>query len=254
MRPMIELESRGEVAVAHLRHGKANTIDTEFFEALGQRLEEVRESSARALVITGQGRIFSAGVDLRRLLSEDAAYLARFLPALDEGLMDLFEFPLPTVAAVNGHAIAGGCILACACDVRLMADGEASPARIGVPELKVGVPFPAGPVEVLRFAAGTATAELVLLGRTYPPVEARERGLIDELVSGDELLEAACDRAARLAQVGSRAYAMTKRLLKRPAVQRFQASAAETSEEVLSLWADDEIRGAVRRYVEATLR
>ena len=122
------------------------------------------------MIITGTGTIFSAGVDLRRLLDGGSAYLADFLPALDRMLRRLLFLPKPVVAAVNGHAIAGGCVLACACDRRLAARG---PGRVGVTELLVGVPFPAVALETMRLVVPPhRLAEVVYTGRTWPVEDA----------------------------------------------------------------------------------
>ena len=106
-----------------------------------------------ALVITGQGKIFSAGVDLKRLSKEGAAYIRKFLPALDKLYDAVFFHPKPVVAAVNGHAVAGGAVLACCADRRIMARAG---GRIGVTELLVGVPFPALAFEIVRFCGAAA--------------------------------------------------------------------------------------------------
>ena len=90
--------------------------------------------------------MFSAGVDLFRVIDGGAAYPDRFLPAMRRFFQTLLTFPKPVVAAVNGHAIAGGCIIAAACDYRIMATGN---GRIGVPELSVGVPFPTLPFVIV---------------------------------------------------------------------------------------------------------
>ena len=136
---MIAVEDHGDIAVVTLAHGKANTLDIEFCEAIAARFDDLRTAPAKAVVLTGQGRMFSAGVDLLRLSEGGAAYVRRFLPALHRLYSAVFFFPKPVVAAVNGHAIAGGCVLECCADRRIAArDG----GRIGVTELLVGVPFP----------------------------------------------------------------------------------------------------------------
>src|SRR5207253_4831329 len=101
-----------------MAHGKANAMSTEFCRALTARLAEANSSPARAVIITGQGRMFSAGVDLLRLSEGGAPYVREFLPALNAMFEAVFTCPKPVVAAVNGHAIAGGCVLACAADHR----------------------------------------------------------------------------------------------------------------------------------------
>src|SRR5437764_1288972 len=158
---MIELTEHGRVAVLTMTHGKANALDLEFCRALTAQLDACRQSSLRALVITGGGRMFSAGVDLPRIVDEGAPYVRAFLPAVNKAFETLFSFPRPVVAAVNGHAIAGGCVMACAADSRLMARAD---ARIGIPELLVGVPFPVVPLEIMRFAAPSSVSALAYRG------------------------------------------------------------------------------------------
>ena len=147
---MIELSHRGGIAIVTMTHGKANALDIEFCEALAAQFEALRAADAKAVVLTGQGPMFSAGVDLIRLSEGGATYVRRFLPALHRLYDTVFFFPKPVVAAVNGHAIAGGCVLECCADRRI-AGGDGG--RIGVTELLVGVPFPALAFEVMRFAS-----------------------------------------------------------------------------------------------------
>src|SRR3984893_4038225 len=131
-RSMFDIAHEGDVAILRMAHGKANAMNIELCAALSQYLAEFRTSQARALVITGTGHIFSAGVDLLRLTEGGASYVRKFLPALGTMLATVFSHAAPVVAAINGHAIAGGCVLACAADRRLMArDG----GHIGVTEL-----------------------------------------------------------------------------------------------------------------------
>src|SRR6185503_562333 len=112
------------VAVVTMVHGKANALDIEFCEAIATQFDKLRDASARAVVLTGQGRMFSAGVDLLRLSDGGAPYVRRFLPALHRLFEAVFFFPKPVVAAVNGHAIAGGCVLECCADKRIAARGN----------------------------------------------------------------------------------------------------------------------------------
>jgi len=103
---VIEASERDGVALLRLSDGKANAMSLDFCEALTARFAAV--SSARAVVLTGTGEIFSAGVDLVRLLEGGAPYIRKFLPALSTMLVTVFSHPGPVVAAINGHAIAGG--------------------------------------------------------------------------------------------------------------------------------------------------
>src|SRR5262245_49723637 len=173
---MIERSLSDGILTLRLAHGKASVLDIELLEALLTELSATSDG-VRAAVLTGTGSIFSAGVDLFRLTNGGPDYVGRFVPLLHRFVRTLFAFPKPVVAAVNGHAIAGGCIITLASDYRLMADGG---GRIGVPELLVGVPFPIAPLEVVRFAVPRNHVQsLIYTGVTLPPHEALAAGLID---------------------------------------------------------------------------
>jgi len=248
---MISGEQRGAVTVLTLEHGKANALDTELCHGLVVALDEMQREAAPAVVLTGRGRIFSAGVDLFRVVDGGPAYVGDFLPALSSLFLALIELPLPVVAAVNGHAIAGGCLLACACDRRLMAAGS---GRMGVPELRVGVPFPTVALEILRATAGTAAArELATRGHTVEAAEAQRLGLIDRVVAADDLLDAACTEAEQLAALPADAFALTKRQLWTPATDAVHRHGAARDAEVIEQWSREESRQRIRRYLDETV-
>ena len=174
-RSMFDIAHEGDVAILRMAHGKANALNIELCSALSKYLAEFRTSQARALVITGTGGIFSAGVDLLRLSEGGASYVRKFLPALNAMFAATFSFPKPIVAAINGHAIAGGCVLACAADKRLMARDQ---GRIGVTELLVGVPFPRIAMEIMHHAVVPHRLEdTIFSGATFAPDDAVVRGL-----------------------------------------------------------------------------
>src|SRR5262245_6926892 len=118
---MISRSQQEGVLTLRLAHGKASALDVELLDALLQELDGLGED-VRALILTGTGSIFSAGVDLFRLTRDGAGYVRHFLALLCRFFEKLFSFPRPVVAAVNGHAIAGGCVIVLACDARIMAD------------------------------------------------------------------------------------------------------------------------------------
>lgn len=248
---MLHREDRDGIAILRLAHGKANAIDLELLASLDAMLGSIAVSPARAAILTGSGNIFSAGVDLFRLLAEDATYLERFLSQLDTTLRRLFTLPLPVVAAVNGHAIAGGAILAAACDRRVAADG---PFKLGVTELRVGVPFPTTALEILRaLLPARALADLVLSARLVSPSEARQLGLVDELVTPEALLGRAAAAAAELAAVPPGCFAATKQALRRPALERIDLTAPFDEPEVRRIWADPVTHGAIRAFLDQAI-
>jgi enoyl-CoA hydratase len=248
---VIELTRHGDVAVLRMNHGKANALDLELCEALTLQLVACANSEARALVVVGQGKMFSAGLDLVRILAGGSAYTRAFVPVFSRTFETLFTFPKPLVAAVNGHAIAGGCIMACAADYRMMAR---EPGRIGIPELLVGVPFPVVPLEIMRFSTPPQFLQsLAYRGTTFIADEALGRGIVDAVTDPDRLLDEALAMAASLAAIPSPAFALTKRLMREPTMRRIRAGAAIDAEAV-EAWASDEILGAIRTYVAKTLK
>lgn len=249
---MIHREDHGGVAVLRLEHGKANAIDAELFVELEARLDEVEGADAvRALVLTGTGGIFSAGVNLFKVRDSGADYVATFLPKLTGTLLRLFTLPLPVVAAVNGHAIAGGLILALACDRRVMAEGG---GKLGLTELLVGVPFPTAALEIVRFQApGRTGQDLILSGRTMSGREALALRLVDDVVPADELLARALEAAAGYGRIARPAYALSKRQLRAPAVALVERYRAAHDAEVVAAWSSPETRAAIAHYLEQTV-
>jgi enoyl-CoA hydratase len=190
-------------------------------------------ASDRAAVITGNGRVFCAGVDLRRVLAGGPAYVAELIPALHRTFMAVFTCPRPIVAAIDGAAIAGGCIIAAACDRRLTTDG---PAPIGTTELVVGVPFPVAPIEIMHHAYGHLAGDLVLRAEPLSVGEAVAAGLVDRAVPAGTLLDEAITAAARLASLPAQAYALAKRRLRAPAVERIERDAPSGDAVAAELW------------------
>ena len=172
---------------------RSTTLDVEVLDELATVVDDLAGSHRRSSS-PGNGRVFSAGADLKRVLEGGADYVAAFIAALHRTFLTLFRCRRPTVAAVDGAAIAGGCIIAAACDHRLMAEG---PARIGANELTVGVPFPAAAIEVMHHACGHRTGDLVLRARLLDVYEAIGADLVHEAVAPERLVERAVEVATR---------------------------------------------------------
>jgi enoyl-CoA hydratase/carnithine racemase len=246
---MIEKEAAGSATIVRLAHGKVNALDVELLDALVDVLRELEASDVPAVVLTGAGRAFSAGVDLRRLVDGGSAYAEQLLAALSRAFVTLFEFPRPVVAAVNGAAIAGGCILACACDRRLLSDAG---APIGTSELRVAVPFPAAALEIVRYAAGDAAETAVLTGALYTGTDAVAVGFAHEIVPADELVPRAVTAAEELVGPSPDAYRLAKSELRRPTLDRI-ADAAALDREVQRIWASEATRANVAAFLERTV-
>jgi enoyl-CoA hydratase len=249
---MIVVTERDGVAIVTLAHGKANAMDTEFCAAVTKTFVKLRSAKARAVVLTGQDGIFSAGVNLIRARDGGARYMRKFLPVLNKMFDTVFFFEKPVVAAINGHAIAGGCVLACCADMRLMAHGA---GRIGVTELLVGLPFPALAFEVMRFVTGPRHfAELIYTGETLPPNEAMERGLLHEVVEPAMLQERALDAARMLAQISPAAFTQTKQQMRLGVTDRIKRDGKRTDAVVTKLWTTPKAIASIDAYVSRTFK
>ncbi|GAY12805.1 enoyl-CoA hydratase/isomerase family protein [Pseudonocardia sp. N23] len=244
---MIERVDDDGVAILTMAHGPVNAMDIELCEGITETFRGLTADPARAVVLTAGGGSFSAGVDLRQFLDGGAPYVERFLPALAACFRAVFDLPKPVVAAVNGHAIAGGCVLAACADTAIMADGK---GRIGLAELQVGVPFPRIALEAMRNAVGEVTARRLVMGaRTHPPAEALTLGLVDELVAPDTLREKAVEIARGLAGILPDTFAATKAALRREATDRADRYTVD-DEVALRLWTRRATDGHVAAYLE----
>src|SRR5437016_8277180 len=169
MAGMLRLERQAPLAILTLDRPPANALNRDFFVELCAVLPSLAAADVRAVVVTGTGRFFSAGLDLPEILSYRGAEASAFMARFDDGFTGLFALEKPVVAAVNGHAIAGGAVLAATADFRLAAEGE---GRIGVTEIQVGVPFPAAAPEPIRFSrAGPAPPEPLCRARVDAPAQ-----------------------------------------------------------------------------------
>ena len=248
---MLHREVIGNVVRLRMCHGKANALDLEFLRELSRTFEELATPDVGAVVMTGTGGIFSAGVDLKRLAAGGVEYTREFIPALTDAFAKMLFFPRPLVAACNGHAIAGGGVMLCSADVRYAARGK---GRIGVPELLVGVPFPLVAIQILRLAIRPdRLQEVVYTGQNYDVESAIELGFCEKLFEADELIDAACARAQELAEIPTESFRFTKQALRADLKNLLSLRAETMDAEVTRLWCSDDVREAMEKYLEKTL-
>jgi len=214
-----------------------NALSTELMRRV---TDEVRAAQGDALFVTGEGDAFSAGLNLKEVASLDEPGLVAFLGTLEEMVQALYEHAGPTVACVNGHAIAGGCVVALCCDVRVMTAREG--ARIGLNEVALGLQFPPKTFEMARRRVPGASLSRVLLeADLYAAAEAKELGLVD--VIGEE-----ADARARLAKLAAHprdAYAAAKAKV-RGTLDIDEATRAAFVRDVVPTWAAPALKERLR--------
>ena len=247
MRAM-RIEWRDKVAIVHVVAGKANALSPELIDALGRLLDELAAGAPRAAVITGYEGFFCAGLDLPSLYGLERPAMEAFIRRFDALMLRIFELPLPVVAAINGHAVAGGCVLALQADQRLMAEGK---ARIGLSEVPLGIGLPSAVVETLRAQVPAASLmPIATEGKLLLPAEALALGLVHEVVAPSALLDRAAARAAELGALPSAAFAQVKAALRRPAARRARDEDDAETARWLDTWYSPEGRKRIGQMVE----
>lgn len=249
---MIDVTRDGTVATVRMDHGAVNATDLEFLDAIVDTFADLgADDGVGAIVLAGNDRAFSAGVDLKRILDGGEAYTRAFLESLSRAFLAPLRTTAPVVAAVTGHAVAGGAVLAAACDHAVITDDAR--ARVGLAEMSVGVPFPAVAIEVMRRRLGAGIGQAVWLAGLFEPQEALRRGFVDEVVPATEVVERATTIATRLADLPAITRRLTHEQLVRDVEDRLATRSQAWDARVTDAWCSDEVRGAIRDYVERTL-
>ncbi|HXK23788.1 MAG TPA: enoyl-CoA hydratase/isomerase family protein [Myxococcota bacterium] len=237
----VRREDRDGVRVLALARPPVNAIDFALVRALGDAVEAAASDAAcRALVVTGASGVFSAGIDTKRIPSYDADERASMLRAVNRTVLALYAFEKPAVAAISGHALGAGLVLALTCDLRLAANGE---FRLGLTEGKAGIPFPAGPLAVSRAELSPESLRrLALTSATEAPASPWLAGIVDHVVPAEGLLARAQDEARTLA--AQPAFAAVKRQLRGDTIARLRRIVERDEEPLLEGWLPGERRQA----------
>ena len=243
---MIETKIQSNIATLTLADSKVNAMNIEWCQLFSATLTELhQDESVHAVVLTSGERVFSAGVDLKRVAAEGPEYVQPFIDSLCKCFRDAFIFSKPLVVAINGHAIAGGCIVASCGDFRI-----ATPrARVGLPELRVGVPLPAIAVEIIRRVASPVALQAMLnSGANYRDEAAVTAGLADEIVSKETLLETAVEHASRLAAIPAATFQLMKQQIRQPSLVQADCLEEKFGQQVREVWNSPEVRVMIEEY------
>jgi len=244
----INVDIRGGVAEITLNRPKVNAINERVVHELAQCLNEIRgDDAAKALVLTGQGSFFSFGFDVPELYHYDKKDFTEFMLNFSDMLRNVFLFPKPVVAALNGHAIAGACILALACDYRVMVSEK---AKISLNEITFGSTLFSSAVEMLRFLVGSRIASAVLYsGRMYSADEAVRLGLIDKAAERDQLLNSARSIAEDYMNKDAPAFRGIKHLLRQRVADYIKGTEKDSVNEFVDIWYSESVRASLRKIV-----
>lgn len=207
---------------------------------------ELHAADGQPVLLTGTEDAFSAGLNLKELSTVDAAGMRAFLETLEETVHALFHHPAPTAAAVNGHAIAGGCVLELCCDVRVATSNPR--ARIGLNEVALGLVFPPRTLEMVHYRLHPGHAETVLLGAgLHAPSESLRLGLVDAIA--DDPVAEATSRLQALARHPAAAYRTAKQTLREGIGDLDEDVQSRFLEQVLPVWTGDELRARIDAFL-----
>lgn len=232
------------VSVVTLDRPRANAIDSRLVDELHAAIRKL--AGARAVVLASSQPIFSAGWDLPAIRGRNREAMGVFLSEFCDLVREIFTFEAPVVAALPGHAIAGGLILAATADERFAADGD---GLFGLSEVPLGVPLPRPLFEIFRHLLGSRGAErLAAAGDNVPVGRALELGIVDRVVPPEQLLDATIDRARQLAGRSRPAYVAVKLEARSEALQRFDR--ARRDDPFLDFWFSPEAQRRIAALVD----
>jgi enoyl-CoA hydratase len=238
--------NREGIETLTLRRPPANAMDIALLTELRDAFIALAgDDSVQAIVLTADGAAFSAGLDVKAVPRYTRAEQLQLLDVLNGMILAVYGCPLPVVAAVNGHAIAGGLVLTLCCDWRVVVE---APIQAGLAEVKVAIPYPVAAMEVVRAELSPQVARrLVLSGENVGAAEGIATGLFDESAPRENLLEAAIRKAARYSELPRASFATIKRQLKGPVIASIESALREGREPLRDNWISPETLAATTR-------
>lgn len=242
----VDLSIDDGTATVMLDRPKVNALNEPFVDELISIFRELSgDPDVGAVVLTGRGSFFSFGFDIPEFIDYPKESFLRYLMKFSELVRDIFIFPKPVIAALNGHAVAGGCILAIACDQRVMVDGK---AKIALNELTFGSTVFTSIVEILRYIVGSGTAQnLLYSGRMLSAEDALALGLVDEVCTAEELQNRVLKQARDLSARDTVAFRSVKKLLKRGVLEKIEREEKDSVSEFVEIWYSEKTRENLKK-------
>jgi len=245
----IKVSVKDRIATITLCRGKSNALNAELITELDDMLKNISaDDQIGGVILTGNAPFFSAGLDLIELYHYNETEARLFWEQFLGFVANIVAFKKPIVAAISGHSPAGGCVMALACDYRIMAEG---PYIIGLNEVPVGIIVPNSIIQLYSFWIGKAEATRSLLsGKLYQPEEALKVGLIDELVKNESLLTTAERKIKKYIELESNTWSQSKLNIREELIQAASADQSEALEKMLAQWWSPATRHILKTIIE----
>ena len=241
MKPILT-ETQDTIVVVRLNRGVTNALNLDLLHALDEALDQARKDpNVRGLVLASTSeKFFSIGFDIPQLYDLTKSGFEEFYKTFNRVCLDLFTLPKPTVAAITGHAVAGGCILTLCCDYRFIAEGK---KLMGLNEIKLGVPVPYLADSILRSIVGVPHArEIMESGDFYRPEHSLQMGMVDQVMPLQQVLSKAVEKAQLLGSLPQEAFALIKRNRVETIETNYQAHQEEKEKSFIRCWYSDQAR------------
>jgi len=245
---MIETIDHGNIRELRMNRPPVNAMDGELLSALREAVRAAPDDGCRAIVLSGREKVFSAGLDLPTLLELDDDEMEDFVDTFFDAMDTVVSSPIPTAAAITGHAPAGGAVFATFCDWRVMADG---PFGFGYKEVQVGITLPSVVYQAVVRAAGTRVADLMgVTGRLIGPREAMAMGLVDWVAPPEEVVAKAVEHCGELAALPRRAMDNTRTMVRRELVEYVNRNHRRDANFFYEEWNRPETQAVLRDVVK----
>lgn len=245
---IVRMEAHGNVGILRLDNGVTNAIGEQLIDQLQKKMNDAR-NQFKAIVLAGNKKFFSIGLDLPGLMLLNRAEMTYFWHRFHRAVFDIYTLPLPTVCAVAGHAIAGGTILSLTCDYRLAAEGK---IKFGLSEVTLGVPVPFLSDMILRELIGErAATDMIYNGNLISVSEARKNGLVDAVYSPETVEEEAVKLASKLASLPHPAFSAVKSSRVEQIRLRYENRLKSSQEIFIDCWFNDSTRELLKKACEA---
>jgi len=242
----IDISADSGIATVRINRPKVNALNEQLIDELAESFMILSgDTETRAVVLMGEGSFFSFGFDIPELIDYEKESFHKFVSKFSRLARDIFIYPKPVAAALNGHTVAGGCILALACDLRVMAEGK---AKIALNELTFGSTAFTSIVEMLRYTVGPANAQKLLYsGKMNTAEEALAIGLVDEIRPAEEVLNAANNYMSGLSSLDADAFKSVKMLLRKTAYELIEAEEERAVSEFVDIWYSERTRRNLKK-------
>lgn len=248
-----EVDDKTGYATVTLNRPPVNSLNLELLTAISEALDDLQNNKSRGMILTSSSKtVFSAGLDIMEMYKPKPERLKEFWSTLQDVWFKLYGSPFPTVAAINGHSPAGGCLLALCCEYRVMCQNY----TIGLNETKLGIVAPTWFQASMRNTLSRRDSELALtLGTLFTTDEALKVGLIDEVVaSKEEAIVKATSFLDRFKKISPQARSMTKQALRSKDIMELEDNRSQDIDLFVYAVTQPKVQKSLEVYLEGLKR